>query len=139
MTGDNLTLVNALLNKMDWSEARHKTLAQNVSNADTPDYQPKDVTPINFKDLLSKSNNKHSPHAGGLAVTNPKHISSSKNSSSVNQVAVKDQKKPYETSPAGNAVILEEQLLKMNENMSDHQFSANLYQKIISILKEAHK
>jgi hypothetical protein len=41
----------------------------------------------------------------------------------------------YETAPAGNAVVLEEQLLKMGENYADHRLMTNLYQKNIDMLK----
>ena len=151
MTTQNLTLLKALVTKMDWLEERQKIIAQNISNADTPGYRPNDVTPLNFKSLLSKSASSISLGAGmagigaaaapaaasGLAVTQAAHMGSGGTSGGGVKIQEKQQKNPYEVAPAGNAVVLEEQLLKMNETYTDHRFITNLYQKNIDMLKTA--
>ena len=53
MTTQNLTLLNAMVQKMDWVEERQKIIAQNIANADTPEYRPQDLTPLNFKTMLA--------------------------------------------------------------------------------------
>ena len=135
----DLKLMQAMTQKMSWLEERQKVLAQNIANADTPHYQPQDLTPLNFKDLLETSTSKLSLGAQGLATTDPKHISSGNTSETSVKTDVKKQKKPYEVAPAGNAVVLEEQLLKMNQNFTDHSFITNLYQKNIEMLKQSLK
>jgi flagellar basal-body rod protein FlgB len=138
--------MSAMLAKMNWMEERQKVLAQNVANADTPNYQPMDVKPLDFKNLLQSSTSKASLGAAtaslpapGLAVTNPMHIASGGNAGLAGKSPVEQEKNPYEVSPAGNAVILEEQLVKMNQTYMDYQFTSNLYQKNIDIIKEAIK
>ena len=140
MTGQDLTLFQAMYKKLDWQDARQKTIAQNIANADTPGYKPQDLDPLNFDDLLKSSTSKVAlGGSGGMTVTNPMHISSGASSGSGCNVVAKNEKKPYETSPSGNAVILEEQLLKMNQNAADHQLVLNMYKKELSLLKESEK
>jgi flagellar basal-body rod protein FlgB len=152
MTTQNLTLLNAMVQKMDWLEERQKVIAQNISNADTPGYRPNDVMPIDFKSLLSKSTSslslgaasaaggiKMASAAQGLAVTNSAHMNLGGTQNAGAKAMAKQDKHPYEVAPAGNAVVLEEQLLKMNETYTDHRFITNLYQKNIDMLKTAIK
>ena len=47
------------------------------------------------------------------------------------------QKDTYETSPAGNAVILEEQLIKIAETQASYQTMTNLYRKHMDLLRLA--
>jgi flagellar basal-body rod protein FlgB len=139
MAAQDLTLVKAIMQKMEWQEQRQKVLSQNIANADTPHYQPQDIKPIDFKDLLTSSTSKISLSAPGLATTNVQHIALGGSSASTPNAKAKNQKDTYETSPSGNAVVLEEQLLKLNENATDHQFISNLYAKQMQLLKESTK
>jgi flagellar basal-body rod protein FlgB len=131
--------MNAMLQKMDWIEARQKVLAQNIANADTPGYQPQDIAKPDFKMMLDSSASKLPMRSVGMAVTDPKHITSGGASAGGSNVKPKNEKKPYETSPSGNAVVLEEQLLKMNENKTDHEFITNLYEKQVQMIKQSEK
>jgi len=140
MTTQDLTVLNAAIEKMHWGEARQKVLSKNIANADTPGYAPSDIKPLDFKELL-KSSSSALPSTGGvgLATTNPMHMSLGGGSASSGVPAAKKEKNPYETSPSGNAVILEEQLLKMNQNYTDHHLSTVIYQKNIDMLKDSLK
>lgn len=142
----DLTLMSAMLSKMNWMEERQKVLAQNIANADTPGYQPLDVKPLDFKNLLQSSTSAVSLGAGAVApkgseleVTDPKHITASGGTADAGKNPTGEEKSPYEVSPAGNAVILEEQLIKMNQNFTDYQFTSNLYQKNMDMLKSSLK
>jgi flagellar basal-body rod protein FlgB len=141
MTTQDLTVLQAAITKMHWNEARQKVLSQNISNADTPNYAPMDIKPLDFKELLkgSASSLPGSAASGGvsLATTNPMHISLGGGSGSSGIPKATKEKDPYETSPSGNAVILEEQLLKMNQNYTDHHLTTTIYQKNIDILKDS--
>jgi len=44
---------------------------------------------------------------------------------------------PYETSPDGNAVILEEQTAKAGRTALDHQLASNIYRKYVGMIKTA--
>jgi flagellar basal-body rod protein FlgB len=146
MTTENLAVMQGLTKKMDWLENRQKVVAQNIANADTPGYRPHDIAPLDFKDLLGSSASKLSISAGngagagsisapGLATTNSAHMALGGGSAGDAKLVEKESKNPYETSPAGNAVILEEQLQKMGENYADHRLMSNIYQKNIDMMK----
>ena len=146
MSTQDLTLMSAMLKKMDWLEERQKIIAQNIANADTPGYKPLDVKALDFKELLGGSASKLSlsvasgdTSAAMLQTTEPNHIAADGTLPGGQKLPSSKQKHTYETAPAGNSVIMEEQLLRMNENYTDHAFVSNLYQKNISLLKAALK
>jgi flagellar basal-body rod protein FlgB len=39
--------------QLDYLGQRHKVIAENIANADTPGYKPKDLTPVDFGSVLS--------------------------------------------------------------------------------------
>jgi len=141
MTTQDLTLMSALLQKMDWTENRQKILSQNIANADTPGYQAQDIEPLDFKAILGSSASKLSLAAAGTGIetTNPMHISGSGATPASAGGDGSVSRHPYEVSPAGNAVILEEQLVKLNGNYTDHSFASNLYIRNMAMLKSALK
>lgn len=146
MTTQDLTLMSAMLKKMDWLEERQKVIAQNIANADTPGYRPLEVKPLDFKELLGGTASKLSLSVGSaeagsspLAMTQPDHLEADTIGAPEQKVPTGKEKHPYEVAPAGNAVILEEQLLKMNENYTDHAFVSNLYQRNVNLIKASLK
>ena len=44
-------------------------------------------------------------------------------------------KDPYETAPDGNAVVIEEQMVKMNETVTDHNLMTQIYKKQMQMFK----
>ncbi len=144
MTTQDLTLMSALLQKMDWTEHRQQVLSQNIANADTPGYKPQDIQPLDFKGLLSHSTSTLSltsvgGGSPGLTTTNPMHLTASGTTAGGDMTKAKNSKNNYETAPAGNSVVLEEQLLKMNSNYADHSFASNLYMRNMQMLKSSIK
>lgn len=125
-----LTIFKMMTAKMDWLERRQSVLAQNIANADTPGYVPKDLEKLDFKRKFR--NEAFRLH---LAVTNPNHIQSKIQQTSFSDV--KEAKHTYETSPTGNSVILEEQLVKVADNASAHQLATSLYRKNLNLFRIA--
>ncbi len=124
-----IPLLQRMTDRMAWLGAREKVLAQNIANADTPGYQPKDVVPLDFEDHLQKLAPVEPER------TNPLHL--------VGTIPPKDpidskkQKKTYETAPAGNSVVIEEQMMKMSQTQADYNTMVNLYRKHLDMLKTA--
>lgn len=151
MTTENLNVMQAFTQKIDWLEQRQKTLAQNIANADTPHYRPGDLKPIDFKGLLNTSSSQLSLAAGQtdsgasapasphLATTEAAHMNLNGGPGGKPDPEGKPQRRTYEIAPAGNSVVLEEQLLKMGENYADHRLMTNLYQKNVDMLKMSLK
>jgi len=134
MTGSNIGILKAATQKMHWHEARQKYIADAVSNANTPRYVPKDLEPLKFKEMLAKTSASLSVKP---AITSGKHLSSAISSNKDTDFKVLEQKDTYETSPTGNSVVLEEQLMKMNNNQLDHRLTTTIYKKTINALKKS--
>ena len=96
-------LFRLLSARMGWLSQRQAILAQNIANADTPEYRPKD---LNAKDFLRLTQG-YAGRPTRLSVhkTDAGHLDG-KASASLG-LAGREQRMPYEVSPDGNAVILE--------------------------------
>lgn len=132
MTTQNLTLFKAMSARMSYLDQRQKVIAQNVANSDTPGYMPHDLTKVDFGATLKDI-------AGGgktlmPAATNPQHMPSA---NSIDDPKNREQKMVYEVAPAGNAVVLEEQMLNSAQNMMDYNLMTTLYQKNVNMLRAA--
>ena len=46
-------------------------------------------------------------------------------------------KHPYEVAPAGNAVVMEEQIINSNQTSMDYNLITSLYQKNVRMIKTA--
>lgn len=127
----NIGLFKAISAKMDYLSQRQSILAQNIANADTPSYRPQDLVPVDFSTVLKRT-------SGGGHLdpkkTDEQHMSMD---TKVGDTKVKREDEPYEVAPVGNAVILEEQMLKSGQNIMDYNMMINLYQKNIGLIKTA--
>ena len=129
MAINDLPILSALRTKMQWHQERQRVLAENVSNADTPEFRPHDLVQFDFKKQLRET--ARMPLAGG----ENGHLSGT----IVSKTGFKDgqERNPYETAPAGNAVVLEEQMIKVGQNAMEYQTVTNLYRKQVCMLKTA--
>ena len=115
--------------KMRWLAARQGVLAQNVSNADTPKYRPLDLKELNFRDPDAAS-----PFRVELARTHEAHLARTGEKLDFRSDRQKD---TYETLPTGNAVVLEEQLMKVAQNRHDYELITQLYRKHVQMFRIA--
>src|SRR5712692_11335138 len=51
----NIPLFKAMMSRMAWLTERQQVLAQNVANADTPNFKPRDLKAVSFRDLVAGS------------------------------------------------------------------------------------
>lgn len=116
--------------RMGYLGERQKLLAENIANADTPSYRPSDLKPMDFQSVL------RGDQRIKLATTQQVHLAGAGRGNAF-QVEKAAFGKSYETSPSGNAVVLEEQMLKTSEVQSNYQLAANLYQKNLGMLRTA--
>jgi len=125
-----LNVFQAIARKMDWLGQRQQVLAKNIANADTPDYVPQDLKGEPFRRLLTRRLETVQP-----ATTNPMHIKIGAPSSDKFETA--EQRRSYEVAPSGNAVVLEEQLIKVTQTQMDYQSMSNLYRKHLNMIRTA--
>jgi flagellar basal-body rod protein FlgB len=121
--------------KMDYLTQRQGLIAENISNASTPGYRPKDL--VGFDQVL-KNSMASSSSAGSfhMTATNTGHIIPVSMAGG-NSFRVEKSKDVYEVKPSGNAVNLEQEMMHLAGNNSDYQMITGLYRKTLSLLKTA--
>ncbi|MDA0262199.1 MAG: flagellar basal body rod protein FlgB [Proteobacteria bacterium] len=124
-----IPLFAQLKGKMDWLTQRQRVLAENIANADTPGYVPKDLKPIDFSRQVAAAERKLK-----VASTRSGHIRPKISNA---QFRSNEQRDPYEVAPAGNAVVLEEQMIKVAETQIDYQLMTSIYKKNLGFFKMA--
>lgn len=129
----SISLFSSLSQKMTWLSERQKVLAQNIANANTPGYVPRDLKKVSFKAELDQTN-----ATGGLQmqVTDSRHLSGGP--ATAGNYEIKEQDANFAIStPDGNAVNLEDELIKMSETQMEYATAVNLYRKHVSMMKTA--
>jgi len=119
MTGD----------RMRWLTQRQRVLAQNIANANTPGYQAKDLRALDFRDALRETQS-------NLRLSNAQGASFAAKSNA-DAYKVQQNRSPYEVTPDDNAVIMEEQVMKLNETQSDYQLATKIFRKYTDLYKAA--
>lgn len=128
---DKISVLKAITRRMDWLGERQRVLADNVANADTPNFKPRDLKQVSFNELVRGTQISNS-----AAVTQAGHIRSL-SGRGADKWQVAKSSGNYETAPNGNAVNLEQQMMSVAENQADHNLMTNLYRKQVGLLKKA--
>ena len=69
-----------------------------------------------------------------LATTHDNHVAAPRGTRELRE---SEDKTTYEVAPSGNAVVIEEQLMKVTETQTDYRLVTNLYEKHLSMIKAA--
>ena len=128
MANDGLSLsgglMQALKTRMQYQQSRQKVLAENVANADSPGFRPVDLKPPSVDPARTRV---------ALAQTSAGHMSLAGANGGFDGTGAPR----FETTPNGNAVNLEDEMLKVAQNQSDYQLAASLYSKGLGLMKIA--
>ena len=125
----DLSLFSMMSRRMSWLTHRQKVLAHNIANADTPNYAPMDLRKPNFSKFLRPTVARTE-----MRTTSAKHIEAIHRPPNIR---TDKEKETYEVAPDGNAVVIEEQLFKVNETQGSYRLATNLYKKHLSMIKAA--
>lgn len=130
MDMSKLTLFRMARQKMDWLGVRQAVLAQNIANANTPNYRSKDVRALDFSKEIARVRQIN------MAGTNGSHLSGTvvRPDHRVDEARLKD---VYEVNPDGNSVVMEEQIMKVAETQMQHQLTTNIYKKHMQMMRMA--
>ena len=131
MSVADLPLFSVLKSRMRWLEERQKVIAENVANANTPNYRTRDLKQLNFNAELNAATAQ--PRVQ-LNATAPGHMATPASESSAYPQGPRG---GFETKPSGNAVVLEEEMMKVAQTQMDHQTAASLYARGLAMLKIA--
>ena len=110
---------------------RQKLIAQNVANADTPGFTPRDLAPL---EPAAMATGGAQPLA--LARTDAAHLGLDA-AAAEDTPAETEKARSFETKPAGNGVVLAEELEKMAHTDLDYQLTTNLYRRYVGLLRTA--
>ena len=132
MAINDLPILSALRTKMQWHQERQRVLAENVSNANTPNFKPSDLVEPKFD---TRGGNVGGT-MGSLAMmrTSTSHMAVS---SSGQTFRGDGGRSGFLTKPAGNAVNLEDQMMKVSANQMDYAAATSLYTRSLGLLKTA--
>ena len=128
MSAGDVALFSLADRRLAWLDQRQGLISQNIANADTPGWQERDLQP--FAATLAA--------AGGLGGelaatrTNPLHLAATGD-----PPAASKRVKPTERAPDGNSVPLEDEMVKLADTGSDHEFVTNIYKTYLLMFKTA--
>ena len=128
MALSDIPILSMLRTKMEWHQARQRVLAENVANADSPEFRPHDLKAPDFERQAQPVSTvsltrTESDHIAGTAVSAPGFRSATAGG--------------YEIRPTGNAVSLEDEMMKVAANQMDFQAATALYTHSLNLIKTA--
>ncbi|MCR5874914.1 flagellar basal body rod protein FlgB [Phenylobacterium sp. J426] len=128
-----IPLFAMLRDRLGHLSERQRVIAQNVANAETAGYVAQDVKPFAVQAQLHGA--RGAPTL--MAATQAGHMHP-KSERRLSTVAVKAVAAPgSETTLNGNAVVLEEEMMKMSEARMNYDAAIGFYQKSMNILRTA--
>jgi len=133
-----IPLFSMLKGRLGYLSERQKVIAENVANADTAKFVPNDLKAFSFD---AKVQAQKMQQAGGgasmMAATQPGHMAP-KNERKAPGGAFKTVKSPdSEMTMNGNAVVLEDEMIKMTEARMNYDAAISFYQKSMGLLRMA--
>lgn len=129
---DDIPLFSMLRGKLSYINQRQKLISQNVANADTPGYAPRDLKPFSFDAMV-----KNASAPGALARTNAGHLSGHGAGSGRNGAFKDDASPDSEVRVDGNQVVLEDQMAKLTEARIDYESAVDFYQQSMNLINTA--
>ena len=142
----DIPLFSMLRNRLGYLSDRQNVIAENIANANTPDFVARDVKPFSFDAHMTGANATGMGGAGAggqLAaaapvMTRPGHMAGTVRKSTNDQAYGKAVKaRDSEVTLDGNGVVLEEQMLKLTETRMEYDAAIGFYQKSMGLLRMA--
>ena len=121
----DIPILSMLRERMEWHQERQRVLAENIANADTSNFQAKDLAPPDFEQQLSAA-------SVSLATTEPGHISGNGSPQFANDTSGR-----FQVRPRGNTVTHEDEMMKVASNQMDFEAVAGLYTRSLALIKLA--
>lgn len=129
MDFSNIKIFSMMKTKMAHLSERQDVLAQNIANADTPGYKPKDLKELDFKRMVDVEANRLQLRATSASHQQPREKSQ--------DFRTETQRNTYNTTPMKNSVVIEEQMMKVAETKLQYDMTTNLYRKMSDMFKTA--
>lgn len=130
MNLDSISLFRVVDKQLRYLGQRQETLAKNIANANTPGYQAMDLAAPDFQSAMN------SAQSVEMAATSPSHYGVAMGTAAPS-VAKEKPIVPWEISPDGNSVVLEQQMMEASSTQANYQMATELYRKYIGMMKLA--
>lgn len=131
MRPEDVPVLGLLTQSMSFHNQRQRVIAENVANANTPGYVAQDLDESEFqRNLQEQMQARSAPRSarGGSGVPSL--------TSPIRQWQTKDSP-DSEMTVNGNTVVLEEQMIRANENRMEYESALSLYQKSLGMIRTA--
>jgi flagellar basal-body rod protein FlgB len=124
----DIPIFSMLRTRMYWHQERQRVHAENIANAETPNFKPRELVPPDFSRAAAT--------AGPVTLvrTDPMHLGFA---GAGGPQFASEARRAYETRPAGNAVNLEEEMMKVAASQMDYQLVTTLYSRGLGLIKTA--
>lgn len=129
MDFSKIKLFSMLQTKMAHLSERQDVLSQNIANADTPGYKPKDLKKLEFDRMVQIE-----AHRLQLRATSPTH---QKPKEKPVDFRTEKMRHTYDTTPTKNSVVIEEQMMMVAETKMEYDKVTNMYKKMSDMFKTA--
>ena len=123
----DISIFSMLRTKLHWHQERQRLLAENVANADTPEFKPSDLAPPKF------DAGPRGVAPVSLLRTSTAHLASSKGADTFGLQTGGI----FDAVPTGNAVNLEDEMMKIAANQMEFQAATTLYTRGLGLIKTA--
>lgn len=132
-----MTVFSLMKARLQMLGERQKVIAENVANVSTPGFTPADIDQDAFAATLQRMTGRaEGPRRAAMAVTQPGHMAPQAGAAAMLTTA---RTPDSETTLDGNAVVVEEQMLKIAETRMDFETMVGLYQKSLGLLRLASR
>jgi flagellar basal-body rod protein FlgB len=135
MNLDAIPLFSMLKGRLSYLSERQRLIAQNVANADTPGYMPRDLKPFTLPAQPASATGS-GPSGVAMAQTAAGHMAPPSASGAPQPFKPQDTA-DSETTLDGNHVVLEDEMMKMSESRLDYQAAIGFYQQSLNLLRMA--
>lgn len=140
----DIPVFGVLRGTMHMLTSRQKVLAENIANADTPGYTPRDVDEKSFQKAMAEIQSQNAPSMRMITTQAGQYVAPGQLTNG--QAGVPDMPNVrivdtpgYEKTINGNSVVLEEQVASLSETRMRYDAAVGLYQKSLSLIRLALK
>ncbi|MEO1291301.1 MAG: FlgB family protein [Pseudomonadota bacterium] len=112
---DNLTILNLASALARHSSQRHRVIAENIANADTPGYRARDVEAFDAEAMIRAQRDGDMRSLQGR----------------VAEMLIED----VQASPNGNTVGIEDQMVRSTEAQASHDAAITIYKKSMDLMR----
>ncbi|GAB4523305.1 MAG: flagellar basal body rod protein FlgB [Parvularculaceae bacterium] len=132
MSVDTLPIFQAIKTKMSFLGDRARVLAENIANADTPDYKAKDLKPLDFDEVLRQQTSAGT--GSGMRATHERHLKGGGARMSAFEI---EKANDGHEGLNGNTVSLQDQMVKAGDTQMQYEMATSLYRKSLNMIRIA--